>query len=137
MTIQHRAALVLQQIDDALALAEKATPGPWQVTGCDKHANKDTAYIKVRGTRLGAKWQIADVRFIEAENFSGQKEAQQLAAFIAASRTLLPASLRCLKAAIEVFLNDKVWNELYKQYVRRHDSLTVLTTILDQWEAKQ
>lgn len=121
MTIQQRAALVLQQIDDALALAEKTTPGPWK-----NYRNDDFEGCRIATPEHRNLWH------------SCGDEALAIPAgeFIAASRTLLPASLRCLKAAIEVFLNDKVWNELYKQYVRRHDSLTVLTTILDQWEAK-
>ena len=133
MTTTERAALVLQQIDAALALAEKATPGPWRVTGCDKHTNKDTAYIKVRGTRLGAKWQIADVRFIEAENFTEQKEAQQLAAFIAAARTLLPVSLEIIRDDIKTWL--EIMQVVGTSTEAWHKANNRLTALCDQWEA--
>ena len=48
------------------------------------------------------------------------------ATFIAGSRTLLPASLRCLKTAIEGLLEDVI------PYSWKAE---LLTTLCDQWEA--
>lgn len=61
----------------------KATPGPWQITGTKEHHEKDNRYFKVRGTRLGAKWHIADVRYLEMDNYSEHGEAQSIADLIA------------------------------------------------------
>jgi hypothetical protein len=106
MSITDRAAQVLQQIDAALALAEKATPGPWRhhKTGYAIHGF-DGGFI--------CKTEYADK--------DAAKHRQENATFIAASRTILPASLRCLRTAIEgleaahVALpdgDDTAWNAL-------------------------
>ena len=89
MNIQDRAALVLQQIDAALALAEKAK---------------------------------------ELETLFA---APEHASFIAASRTLLPASLRCLKTAIEGLLEIMACGILSAPATAQRQ----LTTLCDQWEA--
>lgn len=94
MTIQQRAAQVLQQIDASLALAEKA---------------------KELGTLYSAP---------------------EHASYIAASRMLLPASLRCLKTAIEGLMRVAFLEtgEPDQSYVGRVAADT-LATLCDQWEA--
>ena len=111
MIITEQAAQVLQQIDAALALAEKATKGPW-----DAGAEGDDMLYASAG---GSDWiALAEIN-------------RRDAAFIAASRTLLPASLRCLKTAIEGLL------EIYDATDGYDTADVVLTALLDQWEAAQ
>jgi hypothetical protein len=116
-SIIDRAAIVLQQIDAALALAEKATPGPWRhhKTGYAIHGF-DEGFI--------CKTEYADK--------DAAKHRQENAAFIAASRTLLPASLRCLKTAIgslkAIYIAAN--NEADSEF-----ALKILANICDQWEA--
>ena len=100
MTLTERTNDVLAKLRE-IAECKGIPAGPWTVTGCDKHTNKDMAYVKVRGTVPGFKWQIADVRFIETENWSEQKEAEKLGCFIARSRTSTPAMAKALIVAIE------------------------------------
>ena len=87
---------MLREIDDALELAEKATPGPW-TKAQPASENILQAHFTVSSPTDAnyapvAKCQSRTMLLTEASNN---------AAFIAASRTLLPASLRCLKTAIE------------------------------------
>ena len=108
-SITERAAIVLQQIDAALALAEKATPGPWESEG-------DSVFIQQGdGFTNGV-----------AQTLSGDLLSD--AAFITSARTLLPTSLRCLKVAIEGLLPACGY------WVGCAEALTAL---LDQWEAAQ
>lgn len=104
MNIIEQAAKVLAEIDEQLALAEKATAGPWK------------PHIPIQG-RCNAM----------PEDF----------AFIAASRTGWPTTLRCLKTAIEGLL------EIYKYDSGNGccdygcDTPTIaenlLTTLITQW----
>lgn len=114
MTIQQRAALVLQQIDAALALAEQATPGPWSVAD----AGEVGVYCSYRLLTMNGGESIRN---------------QSNAAFIAASRTLLPASLRCLKTAIEGTLRRLTMTDYNPE---KSDCIEILTTLCDQWESQ-
>lgn len=109
MTITERAAIVLQEIDAALALAEKATPGPW-ITAPEHIEDREI-------------WNKTGICFASAKEPSDR-------AFIATSRTGLPTALRCLKTAIEGLL--KVRDATVQ--LRAHAD-PLLTTICDQWEA--
>ena len=81
MNITEQAAQVLQQIDAALALAEKANTGY-------VHRKEEPGAVYM-GNDLQQQWiEIHSVKPLDD------------GAFIAASRTLLPASLRCLKTEI-------------------------------------
>ena len=119
MIITEQAATVLQEIDEQLALADKATAGPWFQPQSAKHL----IYTHPAG---GDNVLAMDDRLGAYED----------AAFIATSRTLLPASLRCLKTAIEgllrvAFLETGASDESYVGRVAAY----ALTTLLDQWEA--
>lgn len=131
MTIQDRAAKVLQEIDAALALAKKATPGPWKQGRYDFETNRIyAAYAK----------QICDCPTNRAAEFTDDSR------FIATARTLLPASLRCLKTAIDGLLlivsDDKRAARELANHFDVDDSMPpeyapakTLTTLCDQWEA--
>lgn len=112
--ITDRAAQVLQQIDAALAQWEiEVTAGPWHKGG-------------------GLNSEVFDG---EGRDIVPDCDPDN-ATFIAASRTLLPASLRCLKTAIEgllrvAFLETGASDESYVGRV----AASTLTTLLDQWEA--
>ena len=94
MNITDRAQKVIAEIDAALAVSEKATPGPW----ADRF-NHESAFGPMHQVmteeRPGYCWAI---------NGLGGDMSPADAAFIAASRTLLPTSLRCIKTAIEALL---------------------------------
>ena len=119
--IQDRAAKVLQEIDDALAMAEKATPGPWEVSG-----RTIFHYEPGIGNRI-------------CDSYGKDSD------FIAASRTLLPKSLRCLKTAIEGLLPvvmqvknhhpDDMDRGRCPHCLALAGASTALTTICDGWEA--
>jgi hypothetical protein len=110
--ITDRAAQVLREIDAALALAEKATQGPWIAE--DSWVGKDNSAV--------------------ATTCHYAHDAD--AAFIAASRTLLPASLQIIRDDI------KAWLELRDSLKVGRDDVTTwdfcnrrLTAICDQWRA--
>jgi hypothetical protein len=111
MSITERAAQVLQQIDAALALAEKATKGPWIAE--DSWVGKDNSAV--------------------ATTCHYAHDAD--AAFIATSRTLLPASLRCLKTAIEGLLAAREWNEQTGEEFMPSYAAESLAAICDTWDA--
>ena len=113
-TITERAAKVLQEIDAALALAEKATQGPWTING-DFIDQSENGY-PVAVTRSG--------RFLP--EVTDSEMHRHNAALIAASRTLLPASLQMLKTAIGGL----------RGAIGFEGCATALATICDQWEAR-
>ena len=104
MSTIEKANQVLAEIDAALALAEKATAGPW--ISEDEWVGKGHSAI--------------------ATTCHYAHDAD--AAFIAESRTLLPTSLRCLKTAIEE------WVYLAETIPFRHMAIEPLTTLLNQWQ---
>ena len=124
MTIQDRAAKVLQKIDAALALAEKATPGPWKWDGKDVW-HRGESYESKTDPHLYTGIQ-GDERLQTSLTFRANT------AFIAASRTLLPTSLCCLKTAIEGLL--KIMKRSHPYWL---DDEIALTILCDQWEAEQ
>ncbi len=62
------------------------TPGPWKVTGLSRHG----FYCKVRGTRLGGKFQVAHCPFVP-DSREDKVEAEANARLIAAAPHLLEA----------------------------------------------
>ena len=62
------------------------TPGPWKLTGDSQRS----PYFKIRGTRLGGKWKVANCPFIP-EVFLDMAEAAANARLIAAAPDLLAA----------------------------------------------
>ena len=131
MTITKRADLVLQQIDAALALAEKATPGPLRVVEGQSElgdTNEFESWAQIETT----SHRESDPVLMEIWN-PNDEEVDTLKMF-AASRTLLPASLRCLKTAIEGLL--KVLQH-HGDGGYKDDSNEHLTTLCDQWEASR
>ena len=109
--ITDRAALVLQQIDAALALAEQATQGPWIA---------EDSWVGKGNSAVATTCHYAH----DAD-----------AAFIAASRTLMPASLRCLRTAIEgLLIGSDTRNGRDFATSACEDALT---TLCDQWSAAQ
>jgi len=109
MNITERAKKVLTEIDAALEMAEKATAGPWY-----KGGGINSAVFDSSGRDIVPDCDPDD------------------AAFIAASRTLLPTSLRCLKMAIGSLraIHIAASNEADSEF-----ALKTLTTLCDQWEA--
>lgn len=134
MTLTERAQKVLTEIDAALALSEKATPGPWEPFP----ALVGSVACRV-GTRIirYAKGPIADTYFGVKQGNPSYAEAKANATFIAASRTLLPTSLLCLKTAIEGWLRliaeDK--HKIVPYLTVLKPMQDALTALCDQWEA--
>lgn len=126
MNIQQRAATVLQEIDAALALAEKATLGPW--------THHKTGYA-IHGFDNGF---ICKTEYGDAD---ASKRRQENAAFIAASRTGWPTALRCLKTAIEGLLEMQAANR--DNFGGNRDAGIAqvfrarLTALCNQWEASR
>ena len=116
MNITEQAATVLQEIDAALAICEKATAGPWE------------HYHEEMPPSMLCTLSFETVRVKGGGNLFRQSEAAN-ATFIAASRTLLPASLRCLKTAIE----GLKWLSLHPDNVIGNKTLT---TLINQWNSK-
>ena len=134
MNITERAATVLQEIDEQLALADKATAGPW-------HHRADCRVHDVNGRQV-AKTVSPD--------FSNQQDLQT-AAFIASARTVCPTALRCLKTAIEGLLQTRKSAAAIKKIHWGSDgdcgadgracdiydfSTDALTTLINQWNSK-
>ena len=109
MNITKQAAIVLQEIDAELAICEKATIGVW------RHDESEMPAGKVKHTEgyLVATCQM-----------------RPDATFIAASRTVCPKSLRCLKTAIEGLLKRAVF---YPPTEVSHFAETQLTALITQW----
>jgi len=121
MNITERAAKVLQQIDAALAMVDKATPGPWNVENLTP-ARHDV--VKPSGGKITSIFRAND----GCHEYRGA--ALPDAAFIAASRTILPTSLEIIQDDI------KAWLELLPlaEFVN-HIPEQRLTAICDKWEA--
>lgn len=133
MTTAERAAKVLQQIDEQLALDQKATKGPWLAT-------------QARGPASMGQFEIQNydgVRYNMLATLAPFGEDLN-AAFIATARTGYPVALECLKTAIEGLML------IYKYGHPPHsnndgccpygcDTPTIaersLTTLIEKWEA--
>jgi len=133
-TNTDRAAQVLQEIDAALALAEKATQGPWTLSRGGGHALpsiRGTESVHTNGKQRNSLGISSASYSEEVCQIFADPDLEGPAAniaVIAASRTLMPASLRCLKTAIEGLLEDVI------PYSWKAE---LLTTLCDQWEAAQ
>lgn len=106
-SITDRAAQVLREIAAALAMAANLPPERWET---DREAKRPAV-------------------FTEAGDFIGGDMTPDNAAFIAASRTGYPLSLRCLKTAIDGLLRAYK----YKSEHNRNGIGATLTTLCDQW----
>lgn len=126
-TIQERAALVLAEIAAALAVAEKQTRGPWVRDGYDikQRGGREVAYVGPHHT--APRDYPLYCKTEDERNGDG----------IAAARTLMPASLLCLKTAIEGLLEAKEWNEQRDEDFMPSYAFTILTTLCDQWKEAQ
>jgi len=100
MTPDEHLDLILAFCKRTLAdICSKRTPGEWQVTGIDKK-NKDEAYVKVRGTLVGAKFKICDCPFVESESFSEEGKAN--AVFITSAAGNYESALKTTIASCEL-----------------------------------
>lgn len=91
----------------------KHSEGPWQVTGLSKHG----PYIKVRGTKLGGAFEIANCPFtVSAGRFYGVEEAQARARLIAAAPDMLDV-LKSLQLSLRgmVHANESDWFVLWHE----------------------
>ena len=105
---------VLAEIDAAISLSEKATPGPWRLAcGAVKAGDATVAYPP----------KITDVLPLGGYNDG---------LFIAASRTDWPKSLRCLKTAITGLMEIAATHTTERWFIT--SAQTFLTTLCDQWE---
>jgi hypothetical protein len=80
------------------------TPGPWQ----QMPEEVDKSYIRIRGTRLGMRFKIANV---PSPSYDGahEREAQETRAnarLIAAAPELLEALLRCRFDSLNMSMDD-------------------------------
>jgi len=129
-TITDRAALVLQQIDAALEMAEKATPGPW--TAGKPTWNKCGRPFRAPVSASKTVCNTYDAGREHVHCVPSNESAD--ATFIATSRTLLPTSLRCLKTAIEGLLVIQGNQSFYTMAERASKAIDALC---DQWQATQ
>ena len=120
MNITDRAALVLQQIDAALALAEKATPGPWD---SKEYASHPASWIYDGKSRHVAVTQGTGFdKFQDADN----------ARHIANSRTFSPNAARAVLSAIDALEHIAEWHADSGMKAKFR-----LQTISEQWESVQ
>lgn len=133
MNITERAAIVLQEMDAALALAEKATPGPWLAQEGSNTNDDNKIFIRESDDvrHAGGCWLAEMVGQLIAGN------ERDNAAFIATSRTLLPTSLLCLKTSIDELLEiiAEAAEDSHGERRLRIVAVNALTTLCDQWEA--
>lgn len=135
MNLTDQATQVLVEIDAELALADKATAGPWRAIAGDSYCAYPTV-IKDKGPHF----IIYDVNHVEKETAEADTRFPGMdidAAFIASARTVCPTALRMLKTAIEGLL------EIYKYDSGNGccdygcDTPTIaenlLTTLIAQW----
>ena len=77
------------------------TPGPWKLTGLSRRG----FYVKVRGTRLGAKFEVANCPFVP-DSLIDKIEAEANARLIADAPDLLAALQQCQKVLSEIITTD-------------------------------
>lgn len=125
MNIIEQASKVLAEIDEQLAICEKATAGPWTLgKGFKTIREQDKAgpFGFVARTHLAGEFCPRN-----------DKEKNDNASFIASSRTVCPKALRCLKVAIEGCLDKRSWDDSIHQMYIRQDAEEILTEIIAQW----
>lgn len=131
MNIIEQAAIALQEIDAELALAEKATVGPWTL-------GKGVKTIREQG-KAGPYGFVARTHLAGEFYPRNDKEKNDNASFIAAARTVCPTALRCLKTAIEGLLRiaeSETSADPYEACNHPSDANETLTTLINQWNSK-
>ena len=125
MIITEQAATVLQEIDEQLALADKATAGPWatKLSVGDYNVKVTNIWTNIVGKRIGA---------ITHKN----PDHESNATFIASARTVCPTALRCLKTAIEGLLYLSEYSEQSDECGCYKYASEKLTTLITQWNSK-
>ena len=133
MNLTERAATVLQEIDAALAICEKATVGPWSVNQHEQHGG----VRPIKRASICAQWanDKSETLLVAVVNCDRQKTIEADAAFIASARTVCPTALRCLKTAIERQLKRYLSNRRFMDDPTRIEwqDLNILIT---QWNSK-
>lgn len=131
-SLTDQATQVLVEIDAELALADKATAGPWRAIAGDSYCAYPTV-IKDKGPHF----IIYDVNDVEKETAEADTRFPGMdidAAFIASARTVCPTALRMLKTAIEGLLESA---EDMRLHCGCDDTqLGFLTALITQWNHK-
>ena len=124
MNIAEQAAAVLQEIDEQLALADKATAGPWatKLSVGDYNVKVTNIWTNIVGKRIGA---------ITHKN----PDHESNATFIASARTVCPTALRMLKTAIERRLKCYLSNRRFLEDTAL-TSWQDLNELINQWNSK-
>ena len=128
MNITEQAAQVLAEIDAELALAEKATAGPWTL-------GKGVKTIREQG-KAGPYGFVARTHLAGEFCPRNDKEKNDNAAFIASARTVCPTALRMLKTAIEGLLYLSEYSEQSDECGCYKYASEKLTTLINQWNSK-
>ena len=128
MNITEQAANVLAEIDAELALADKATAGPWatKLSIGDYNVKVTNIWTNIVGKRIGA---------ITHKN----PDHESNATFIASARTVCPTALRMLKTAIKGFLQiaeSETSADPYEACNHPSDANETLTVLINQWNSK-
>ena len=111
MNITEQVAQVLQEIDEQLAICEKATAGPW---------TNGTVTV------FAPNYSVATC---DSEN------EEKDAAFIAASRTVCPTALRWIKTAIYTLAAQAEVDTKLRGFTESA-AINALTTLINQWNSK-
>lgn len=121
MNITEQAAQVLAEIEEQLAICEKATDGPWS---------------RANGTQV----RLGKPHYITVAECNSQGCTSIIpydnAAFISSARTVCPKSLRCLKTAIEGLLQiteSETSADPYEACNHPSDASEMLTALIAQW----
>ena len=124
MNIAEQAATVLAEIDAELALADKATAGPWatKLSIGDYNVKVTNIWTNIVGKRIGA---------ITHKN----PDHESNATFIASARTVCPTALRMLKTAIERRLKCYLSNRRFLEDTAM-TSWQDLNELINQWNSK-
>ena len=133
MNITEQAAKVLAEIDEQLALADKATAGPWRAIAGDSYCAYPTV-IKDKGPHF----ILFDVNDVEKETAEADTRFPGMdidAAFIASARTVCPTALRMLKTAIERRLKCYLSNRRFLEDTAL-TSWQDLNELINQWNSK-
>ena len=133
MNIAEQAAAVLQEIDAELALADKATAGPWRAIAGDSYCAYPTV-IKDKGPHF----ILFDVNDVEKETAEADTRFPGMdidAAFIASARTVCPTALRCLKTTIYTLAAQAEVDTKLRGFTESA-AIDALTTLINQWNSK-
>ena len=115
---------MLQEIDEQLALADKATAGPWatKLSVGDYNVKVTNIWTNIVGKRIGA---------ITHKN----PDHESNATFIAAARTVCPTALRMLKTAICTLAAQAEVDTKLRGFAESA-AIDALATIINQWKSK-